>query len=69
MKQKANSKNSTSIKRCTFCTNWYDPANSAIEPASCRDLWLYEPEVKKMCLARRVETYGRSSYNKFQCNL
>ena len=44
MKAKARANNITS-KKCAFCKNWYDPANSAIKPCGTIT-WEYEVHVQ-----------------------
>ena len=41
-------------KFCAFCTPWYDPGNSAIEPLNPGlDLWNYDEEAKSFCACCR----------------
>lgn len=52
MKAKARANNITS-KKCAFCKNWYDPANSAIKPCGTIT-WEYDMEMKCMCRVKKV---------------
>ena len=41
-------KGTAAMKKCAFCTSWYDPANSVIQPRQGqRDIWEYETGIKK----------------------
>lgn len=40
-------------KMCAFCSHWYDPANSCIQPQT-HNRWLYDRTAKKMCIQRGV---------------
>lgn len=41
--------------KCALCKHWYDPAGSAIEPASGRGMWKIEPNVTKKCLLKNCK--------------
>ena len=48
---------STSIRKCAFCKNWYDPTNSAIRPRDVRaGFWEFDEKVKRQCLRKSAET-------------
>lgn len=39
---------------CAFCSHWYDPTNSCIQPQS-PNRWLYDRAAKRMCTQKSVE--------------
>ena len=45
------------IKKCAFCSNWYDPTNSAIAPkAPAIGLWeIKDINQKCMCLKKNIQ--------------
>ena len=49
--------NNTSVKKCAFCKNWYDPTNSAIQPRDPRSgFWEFNEKEKKVCLLKNIAT-------------
>lgn len=45
------------IKKCAFCKNWYDPANSAITPRAPKiGLWIIKDTNQKcICLKKNIK--------------
>lgn len=60
--------NIKSARICAFCRHWFDPSNSAISP-KMKDLWLFDPNVKKMCSIKNVETPSKMSCGDYQCKI
>lgn len=58
-----------SIKKCAFCKNWYDPANSAIEPQKGPGMWKCDTTVKNKCRVKNVQTVAMHTCSKFECKL
>lgn len=62
--------NVTQCKKCAFCTHWYDPANSHIQPKSPRiNLWLYDHQAKSYCNVKRIDMKGGQSCSEYECKL
>lgn len=60
----------TSIKKCAFCKNWYDPTNSAIRPKFTNvGLWEYDKSQKAKCLIDNMEHPSFSFCRKFECKV
>lgn len=68
MKLVVNERNS-SIKRCAFCKNWYDPTNSAINPKAGRYMWEYESSAKNKCREKNLITNAGQGCAKFELKL
>lgn len=60
----ADENNYASIKKCAFCQNWYDPANSVIN-LSHGKIWEYDSQVKKICRIKNVNTMAQYTCSKF----
>lgn len=46
-------KNNNSIKKCAFCSNWYDPTNAAIQPKTpAAGFGEFHPRMEAMCLKK-----------------
>ena len=57
----------SSMKRCAFCTNWYDPTNSVISPKKGNyRLWEFTAGEKKICKLKHFTTYSQSSCSNFE---
>lgn len=61
----------TNIRKCAFCTNFYDPTNSVINPKKgLKGAWEYEKNVKKPCRERsNRDVLSQSFCNKFECKV
>ena len=67
--QIANSRNS-SIRKCAFCRNWYDPTNSAIRPkAPAAGFWEFDEHASNMCILKNIDKPGFASCPKFECKI
>lgn len=53
---------------CAFCKNWYDPANSAIQPYH-GDFFKYDSIAQKRCLKKKLDTKSWTSCGNFECKL
>lgn len=42
------------MKRCAFCSKWYDPMNTAIKPVAKR-MWDYDTNIRKRCTEKGIE--------------
>lgn len=64
-------KGSAIMKKCAFCTNWYDPSNSAIQPKQGqKDVWEYTTGIKKQCTQRNnMQVLSQNCCPKFQCKI
>lgn len=62
--------NVTQCHKCAFCTHWYDPANSHIQPKSQRiGIWLYDHQAKSYCDVKRIEMKGGQFCSEYKCKL
>ena len=67
--QLVNSKNS-SIKKCAFCSHWYDPINSSIKPKVPNiGLWEFNPRVECMCTKKNRNTLSANNCSDFVCKI
>ena len=64
------SANIKNIKRCAFCVNWYDPANSHIRPKKPNlNLWEFDTSAKCMCLKKGVERPSTQLCSDYNCKV
>ena len=62
--------NIKTVKKCAFCTHWYDPANSHISPKAAQiGLWNFEERASCFCEIKRRETLGNAFCQEYQCKL
>lgn len=59
------------MKKCAFCTNWYDPVNEAIAPKKgMQDMWEYSVGIRKPCKAKANTLVPSQNYcSKFECKI
>lgn len=63
-------KNDNSIKKCVFCSNWYDPTSSAIQPkAPAAGFWEFHPRMEAMCLKKNMKTPSFHCCANFICKI
>ena len=63
-------KNNSAIKKCAFCSYWYDPMNSAIKPkAASIGYWEFDPSAKSVCLEKNVEIKSFQCCYRFKCKI
>lgn len=64
-------KGSPGMRKCAFCTHYYDPVNSAINPKrGTKDVWEYTTGIKKPCTEKNNhEVCSQATCHKFQCKL
>ena len=56
--------------RCAFCKYWYDPTNSAIEPATPQaGYWKYERNIKCKCTKTGLTKPAFATCNRYECKL
>ena len=59
-----------SMKKCAFCKYWYDPTNSAIEPATPQaGYWKYERNIKCKCTKTGLTKPAFATCNRYECKL
>jgi hypothetical protein len=59
-------------KLCAFCTHWYDPGNSAIEPLNPGlNLWNYDEKAKSFCTIRpgKIQRLASQSCSQWVCKI
>ena len=49
------------VRKCAFCKHWYDPTNSALEPAFGKGMWRIEPSMKSKCLLNNISKSATSA--------
>ena len=57
-------------KFCAFCKNWYDPANSHINPVTPKfSIWEFDPTVKSLCRKRNHDTRSNEKCSFYDCKI
>ena len=65
----ANENNRDCMRKCVFCTHWYDPANSAIKLVR-QKIWEYDSQARNICREKNVKVGASSGVcSKFVCKV
>ena len=57
-----------SMKKCAFCTKWYDPTNQHIRPKN-KSYWEYDDKAESMCLRTSTKRKGYQYCPYFECKI
>ena len=62
--------NMPNLKKCAFCSYWYDPTNAAIRPINAvTGTWWYDNQMKSQCLLKGSNRKGGEFCNSFKMKL
>ena len=60
----------SNMKKCAFCSHWYDPTNSAIEPINTiTGVWWYDYDMRNKCMLKGSMRKGGEFCNSFRMKL
>jgi hypothetical protein len=53
-------------RKCVLCKHWFDPGATNIKYRPGVKLFDYDPNIKKMCLVKKIDTRAIFSCSKFE---
>lgn len=62
--------NVTQCRKCAFCTHWYDPANTHIQPKSPRiNVWSYDEKASAYCEVKKHDMRATMFCSEYTCKI